>query len=475
MLVERFDVPGLVHYSYAVGCETSKQIAIIDPERCIERYLDFAKSRSLTITHVIETHIHADYASGAAHLAKAAGATYAVSKYDKGETFEVQSPHHDLSDGDVIELGSTRLKVMHTPGHTPEHISLLAFEGDDAKPASMFSGDFLFVGSLGRPDLLGEAATRGLAKQLYASTQKLKDLPDDLVIYPAHGAGSLCGAGMSGAASSTLRQERMLNPYLERGLDEETFVERISTFVPPRPPYYTRMKKLNSEGPAIFDELPGQKPLKADDVKKMLDGGAVAIDLRKQADFSAAHIPGSFGIGLGPALAVWASWVVPYDTPIVLVPENDHQAEDAAKWLVRVGLDNIAGQLEGGVEAWMARGYPTDHITLLNPREMEAKISAGDVTFLDVRHDDEFIAGHAHGAMHIPAEFLAQRVDELPDRDTPIAVTCRSGYRSVVAASVLKRAGFRNVADLAGGMTAWMRAGLAMESGSAACADKVTG
>ena len=466
MLFERFDVPGLVHYSYAVGCPEAGAIAIVDPERNIDRYIAFADERSLTITHVLETHIHADYASGAAHLAQKTGAAYGVSKYDKGETYEVQQPHRDLADGEDIEIGSVRLKVLHTPGHTPEHISFLVFDGAGASaPKLMLSGDFLFVGSLGRPDLLGEDATRSLAQRLYQSVQKLRELADDLEICPAHGAGSLCGAGMSGAPSTTLRQERLLNPYLDRNLTEEEFVERISTHVPARPPYYVLMKKLNSAGPAKIDALPGQNNLTAAEVKRLLGEGAVAIDLRKQAEFSAAHIPGSFGIALGSSLAVWASWVVPYDTPIVLVPESDHQAEEAARWLIRVGLDQIVGQLEGGIEAWMARSYAIDHIDLLSPQQLEAKIRSGEVTFVDVRREDEFTKGHAAGAMHIPAEFLAERVDELPDREAAIAVSCRSGYRSVVAASVLKRAGFKNVSDLAGGMTSWMRTGLPVEMG----------
>jgi hydroxyacylglutathione hydrolase len=474
MLFERFDVPGLVHYSYAVGCPEKKTLAIIDPERNIERYLEFAASHSMKITHVLETHIHADYASGAAHLAERAGAEYCVSKYDKGQTFEVREPHRDLEDGEEITIGTMRLRVLHTPGHTPEHISILAFDpkASNGKPTHMLSGDFVLVGSLGRPDLLGDDATRALAAQLFQSVQKLRDLPDTLEIFPAHGAGSLCGAGMSGAPSTTLRQERMINPYLDSSLTEEAFVERISTHVPPRPPYYTRMKKLNSNGPQKFDRPPGQEALLAEEVKKLLDDGAVAIDLRKQAEFSAGHIPGSFGIGLGASLAVWASWVVPYDTPIVLIPESPTQPEEAARGLIRVGLDNIVGQLEGGVETWMAKGYDIDHITLMDARELETKLSAGELSLIDVRHDDEFTKGHAPGALHVPGEFLAERVDELPDRHAPVAVTCRSGYRSVVAASVLKRAGFTNVIDLAGGMTSWLRAGLPTESSAFAGAKR---
>lgn len=463
MLFERFEVPGLAHYSYAIGCRKSNSLVIVDPERNIDGYLQFAKEHNMTITHVLETHVHADYASGAAHLAQKTGAEYCVSKYDEGETFFVQQPHRDLSDGETITIDNLTIKVMHTPGHTPEHISFLLFTKGSDTPSKMLSGDFVFVGSLGRPDLLGDAATRSLAEKLWQSVQKLKALPDELEIWPAHGAGSFCGSGMGSQPSTTLGAERLSNPYLNPKLTEEQFIERISTHVPIRPAYYTRMKKLNSVGPKKFETPPGLNHFGAKEAKQLLDDGAVAIDLRKQAEFAEGHIPNAFGIGLGPSLAVWASLVVPYETKIVLVPGSPHQVEEASRMLIRVGLDDIVGHLEDGMETWYDRDYPVDEINLMSPREVQRAIETGSATFVDVRHDDEFASGHAPGALHVVGEYLPERLDQLPDHNTPIAVTCRSGYRSVVAASVLKRAGFKNVSELEGGMNAWMRAGLPIE------------
>lgn len=482
MIFERFDDTGLAQYSYAVGCDAAATVAIVDPRRDVDVYLDFAKNRGLRIVCVVETHIHADFASGARELAQRAGAEVRVSGHDAGERYEIAFPHHDLFDGEAIELGDVRLVAVHTPGHTPEHLSFLVYDGARSRevPALMLTGDFLFVGSLGRPDLIGEETKRGLARQLFRSVrQKLAGLADGLEIHPGHGAGSMCGAGMSARPMSTLGFERVANAYLDPSLSEEAFVERILARVPPFPPYYRRMKDLNSRGPAALGGLPGLKPLDVARVRALIASGAAVIDLRDQLGFGAGHIPGSFGIGAGSNLSTWASWVVPYDTPLILVPGQRDVAEVAAavRALVRVGLDDVQGYLEGGIQSWIRAGHSLRRTPQLSPRELHERLHNGArLQIVDVRTADEWRLGHVSGATHLMAGHLADRLDDLRRLSTPpggagapplsIALMCATGYRSTVAASVLERAGITDVINITGGMNAWRQAGLPETRGS---------
>ena len=475
MLFERFEVEGLSHYSYALGCAKAGTMAVVDPERNVDRYLAFAQRRGLEISHVLETHIHADYASGAHELARRCGAEAWVSGHDAGENFEVGFPHRDLFDGNAIEIGSVRIVALHTPGHTPEHLAFLVYDQTRSAevPLLMLSGDFLFVGSLGRPDLLGEEAKRGLAQKLYESVRtKLEGLPDGLEVHPAHGAGSMCGAGLSGRPCSTLGYERFANPYLDSGLTEAAFVEKILGSVPPFPPYYRRMKRINADGPALLSEPPGPsaaRRLAAGEFRERLESGHVVIDLRDHLAFCGGHIPDSFWIGAGGSLPVWAAWVVPYETPILLVAEDPGQAEYAVQALVRVGLDGVAGFLAGGIATWRQAGYPMRQTGVQSVGDLHQRMTSGAAGHvLDVRSDHEWEAGHIESAVHVFAGELPQRLAELPADDAPMAVICGSGYRSTVAASVLERAGYENVISVTGGMTAWTAAGLPMTRTEAA-------
>ncbi|NIR44367.1 MAG: MBL fold metallo-hydrolase [Gemmatimonadetes bacterium] len=465
MLFERFEDRGLAHYSYAVGCKAAGQLAIVDPRRDVDEYVRYAESQSSTITHVLETHIHADFASGARELAERTGAKLLVSGHDDGETYEVTFPHEDVRDGDVIELGTVRIEALHTPGHTPEHLSFLVYDGARSRevPELLLSGDFLFVGSLGRPDLLGEEAKRGLAESMYRSVrEKINSLPDGLEVHPAHGAGSMCGSGMSGRASSTLGYERATNPYLQ-DLDEAEFVERLLGDVPPFPPYYRRMKRVNSERPAILGSLPGQRPIGPVAFRSQVEKGHVVIDLRDQLAFGGGHIAGSFGIGFDPDLSQWAAWVVPYDTPILLVVADAAHVAESVRRLVRVGLDDVRGYLAGGMDAWLKAGYPLAEIGEITPGELHERLAAGEpIEVLDVRTEEEYRGGHIEGARHIMGGWLPERTEELPT-DRSLATICATGYRSTVAASVLQRAGFQDVINVAGGMTAWRQANLAVQ------------
>lgn len=463
MLIERIEDKGLSQYSYVVACEGAGLAAVVDPRRDIDVYLDFAQARGLRISHVLETHIHADFASGAHELAERTGAEPCLSAYDTNEKFEVSFPHRELRHGDEIQIGRVRLRALHTPGHTPEHVSFLLF--DEARSASvpmvLFSGDFLFVGSLGRPDLLGEEAKRGLAKQLYASVRNvLPTLPDGLEIAPAHGAGSMCGAGMSGRAVSTLGFERIANPYLDPSLTEETFVAKILGSVPPFPDYYRRMKALNARGAATLDGLPGLVPVAPATMRALVAGDHLVLDLRDQLSFGAGHVPGAFGLGAGSNLSTWASWVVPYDRPMILVGQGAAQLEDAVRSLVRVGLDDVRGYLDGGMDAWIRCGYPLASVSQMAPPALAARLASGsDLFVVDVRSEAEFNAGHVAGARHLMGGYLPAHVDELQHEGRPIAVVCASGYRSTVAASILQRAGI-DAFNVTGGMGAWTKAGL---------------
>lgn len=524
MHVEQFEVKGLAHYSYLVGCPRTRRAAVIDPRRDVDVYVEAAAREGWTITHVLETHIHADYASGAVELARRTRAEHAVSAYDAGEQYEAKFPHRDLLDGDAIDLGTVRLRALHTPGHTPEHVSFVAYaaqagappgivphpgplpkgegggrgahsgtllkgggsgrgahsgrlsDGEEVVgPVALFSGDFLFVGSLGRPDLLGEDAKRRLAEQLYDSCRtRLTGLPDELVVYPAHGAGSMCGAGMAAKPSTTLGAERTTNPYLDPTLTKAAFIDSILGSVPPFPPYYRRMKQLNAAGARPLAEvpgvptaggLPGGEALLAAQFRERVDAaGHVVIDVRGQHAYGAGHVPGSFGIGLDSGLAVWAAWVVPYETPLLLVTERPEDVEAASRWLVRVGLDDIRGHLAGGFEAWRAAGHPIVATAQVTPAEVHQRMQRGDaINLIDLRTDGEWSAGHAPGARHIMGGFLADRLDELRGREGAIALICGSGYRSTVAAGVCERAGMKDVMNVTGGMQAWRAAGLPVE------------
>jgi len=458
MKLERFVVPGLAHYSYVVASQG--KAAVVDPRRDVDVYLDYAAAGGLKITHVLETHIHADYASGARELAARTGAELWLSGHDTGEDFEYRFPHHEFHDGAEFMLGGARVVALHTPGHTPEHISFLLYEeGGRSQPVAMLSGDFVFVGSLGRPDLLGEAAKHKLAGQLYESVhRKIASLPDGLEIHPAHGAGSMCGAGMGERPQTTLGYERSSNLYFAPRSQSE-FVSLILGSVPPFPEYYKRMKRVNSEG-LLLPELPGGAALAPEEFRKQAENPqTVVIDLRRPEAFGGAHVPGAFSIGGDQNLAMWAAWMVPYDRPILLVGDEGTNYDEARRSLVRVGLDDVRGHLRGGMKSWILAGYPQEHVAQISVTELAAGNGKGGAYVLDVRTDREWNSGHVAGAVHIAAHDLPQRLDSLP-KDRAVHIICGSGYRSSIASSVLKRAGRSNVVNVVGGMTAWTAARL---------------
>jgi hydroxyacylglutathione hydrolase len=444
MQLERFEAKGLAHYSYVVASQG--QAVIVDPERNIDVYLRYLESQRLHLAAVLETHIHADYASGAPALAAAANARLLLSAYDKNEDFVYSFPHEELEDHEEIEAGGLRIAAYHTPGHTPEHLSFLVYEKSRCgQPLALFSGDLVFAGSLGRPDLLGEEAKRRLAAELYRSVhERIENLPDGLLVYPAHGAGSLCGANLSDRPYTTLGYERFCNIFLADKPEAE-FVDQILSTVPEFPDYYRRMKELNSRGAPPLPTLPGAARLKPGDIK---DDWQV-VDIRRGEAFAGAHIPGSINIGggpsFGPSFGLWAPWVLEPNRPIALVGEDAASLEDARRSLVRAGLDDIRGSLDGGIGAWLQAGRAFSTTKLQPASEWK------DAFVIDVRSPSEYAVNHLPGAINIPAGDMPKRAAEFQGRED-VAVICGSGYRSSIAASILQKTGVRNVINLAGGM-----------------------
>lgn len=452
MLIERFEERGLSHYSYAVGCKEKGQIAIIDPRFDVDIYLEFAEKNRFVISHVFETHIHADYASGARFLANRTGATLGISAYDKGEKYEVNFPHRECFDGEVFQLGTLSLKVLHTPGHTPEHISFLALE--EGKSKALFSGDFLFVGSVGRPDLIGEDATIGLAKQLYRSTkEKLEALPNSVEVYPSHGAGSFCGGGMASRPFSTLGQERLTNPFLKPNITEEAFIALILSRIPLRPDYFLRMKDYNSCGER--KQLVAAVPLEVEEFSKLYEKGATVIDVRDQKSFSKEHIPGSICIGGGEKVGFWASMTVSYEKPLLILTDDPLPVPEVFASLARVGLSNVAGYLKGGMRSWKDQGKPVETIAEYTPQTLQ-ELKEGHI--IDVRSAGEWAGGHIENSHHIPCGELKEKIGELPEGK--LIFVCAGGYRSVLAASLAQQMGRNSAAHLPGGILAWHGAGL---------------
>jgi hydroxyacylglutathione hydrolase len=446
MKIERFEVAGLAQYSYVVS--DRGEAVVIDPIRDVERYVEYAEREGLRIRAVVETHIHADFAAGSLALVETTGAELALSGYDDGERYVYAMSHRRLMDGDAVTVGGVRLEALFTPGHTPEHMSFL-LRDESGELRAIFSGDFLFAGALGRPDLLGEEAKIGLAKELHKSVrERIAALPDELAVYPGHGAGSLCGAGMSDRAETTIGHERRTNPFF--GYGEEEFVDRILASVPPMPSYYPRMKELNANGVPVLRKLPGGVALSAAQLDE-LRADATLLDVRDIEAFAHGHLNGAINLGVDGNLSTWAGWLLDPTKPIVLI--GDGSDEEAARIaLVRVGLDSIVGHLEGGMRTWLEAGMPVETTDEMAASQVIQQL--GKLLVLDVRNDSEFAHGSISGARHIALGELAGRLGEL-ERGRPVVTVCESGYRAGAAASLLQAAGLEGVSTMTGGMAAW--------------------
>jgi hydroxyacylglutathione hydrolase len=461
---QRF-IPGLAIASYMVGDEKAKEVAVIDPTRDVEEYIRIAKDEGLRITHILETHVHADFVSGSAELKARLKGEPVVHASAMGGSEWTPPYAQGTRDGEQIKIGGLRLVAMHTPGHTPEHMSWAFYDDARSKetPWLLFSGDFLFVGDVGRPDLLGEEARKLLAHQLFDSVfNKLAPLPDFTEIFPAHGAGSLCGKAMSSRRSSTIGFERRFNPSL-KPMAEAQWIEKLLAGMPLAPPYFRRMKKMNASGPPLLgSDQPTLRRFTAKEVQASLCEHCMVLDVRPKESFAAAHIPGAINIPIGASLPTWAGWVLSEDKKMCIVASSPAEVPSVVTHLLRVGLDQVGGYMEDGMDAWEGHGFPIDHLATLSAQALRDRLNAPSSQrpfVLDVRTDGEWDHGHVEGAHHVHGGLLQERFNEVP-MDRPVAVICGTGYRASIAASFLKSRGYRDVANVLGGMSAWQGAGM---------------
>jgi hydroxyacylglutathione hydrolase len=461
MFVKRFFEASIAQASYLIGCQQTDEAIVIDANRDVEQYIEAAAQEGLRITHVTETHIHADYVSGSRELAQRTGASLCLS--DEGDRdWKYQFEHsRKLKHGDRITIGNIRLDVLHTPGHTPEHLTFLVTDGAPAdKPIAAVTGDFVFVGDVGRPDLLEKAANiKGTmeagARVLYASLQAFATHEDWLQIWPGHGAGSACGKGISAIPSSTLGYEKRYNWAFNKKSEAE-FVDAVLTGQPEPPKYFAKMKRVNKEGPAILGGFHIPPKLDAAQLPELIARKALVIDTRPATEYAAGHLAGTISIPFSSSFVTWAGWLVQTDD-LYLIDDSataSARLEELSRSLALVGIDRITGYFDASA----AVGRAT--IPQITPKDLAPKLK--NVTVLDVRSANEWDEGHLPGATHIPLGYLVDRLGDIPS-NKPVVVQCQSGGRSSIAASILERAGFRDVSNLIGGLSAWTASGLPIE------------
>jgi len=453
--VERFYLGCLAHASYMVGSEGVA--AVIDPQRDVDIYLEAAARHGWKIEYIIETHVHADFVSGHRELAERTRAHIYLGVGSGAEFLHVA-----VTDGDEIEFGQCCLRFLQTPGHTLESICILMDDRSQPdRPASVFTGDTLFVGDVGRPDLSPTHTPRQLAAIMFQSIHdKLLTLPDDTEIFPAHGAGSLCGRQMSSESSSTIGRQRQSNYALLARTSEE-FVHLLTDNLPARPEYFAQEVDLNRRGAAPLSELPPLAPLTAPEVLRLQKEGAVVVDTRPAMQFAVAHVPGSVHIALTGQYASWAARILGLDTRLIIAGEDPEHVRESQMRLARVGVENVAGYLADGVAGWIKNGFELDYIPQITVQDfVELREQEPDrIAVLDVRELGEVGGGAIENSLCIPLGKLKSRLAEL-DRQKRLVVHCKGGYRSSIATSILRRAGFRDIANLIGGFDAWKTAGL---------------
>jgi len=451
MHFQQFYLGCLAHASYFIGSEG--EAAVIDPRRDIGIYIDEAESHGFQIKYVIETHLHADFVSGHRELAARTGARVVF-----GAAAPAKFDFMPVHDGDEVRLGNVILRFLETPGHTPESISILVFDTEQSTtvPYGVLTGDVLFIGDVGRPDLLGSRMSASeLAGMLHDSLhKKLMKLPDDVLVFPAHGAGSLCGRNISNERTSTIGHERQFN-YALQPMPREDFIRLMTTDLPEAPGYFSRDAQINLEGAPALEQLPPLPALSPAEVENVRRQGGIILDTRDSAQYAVGHIRGSLHIALTGQFASWAGTLIRPTSSIVLVAEDNEKVDEARTRLSRVGLDRVAGYLDGGILSWYRADLPLETTEQVTVEELQHRIESGLIDqVLDVRRPAEWQSGHIPSARHTPLNHLAEEAQGM-DRQARVAVICAGGFRSSIAGSILEQAGFDHVSNVVGGMAAW--------------------
>jgi glyoxylase-like metal-dependent hydrolase (beta-lactamase superfamily II)/rhodanese-related sulfurtransferase len=453
MYFEQFYLGCLAHASYLLASEG--EAVVVDPQRDVDLYLKAATEHGFVIRHILETHLHADFVSGHKELAARTGA-----KIYMGAQAGAKFPHVPVGDRYELKFGKASIRILETPGHTPESICLVVTDKEKSiSPWAVLTGDTLFIGDVGRPDLSPRHTPAQLAGLLYDSLHtKLLTLPDNVLVYPAHGAGSLCGKNMRAERSSTIGTERLTNYALQiKGREE--FIAQLTSNLPSRPEYFLKDAEINRTGAAPLAELPKLRAIEPHELERMLRDGEIALDVRSGDEFAAGHVPGAINIALSGQFASWAGTVLGLTAHPVLIGDTDQQMEEARVRLARVGMEAFDGYLVGGVAAWKQAGLPLALTHQITAEELHSRLQARSVQVLDVRRQPEWDAGHIEGATWWPLDNFKISPPEI-DRNSPLAVHCKSGYRSMIASSLLERAGFHHLLNVIGGFDAWQQAKL---------------
>ena len=453
MYFEQFYLGCLAHASYMMASEG--EAVVVDPQRDVEIYLKAAEANQVSIRHILETHLHADFVSGHRELASRTGAKIYIGA-QAGAAF----PHVAVQDGFQLRVGKMRITALETPGHTPESICLVITDEEKSADAwAVLTGDTLFLGDVGRPDLSRRYSPVQLAGMLYDSLHnKVLKLEDNVLVYPAHGAGSLCGRNMRAEKVSTIGTERLTNYALQIKSREE-FIEQLTSNLPARPEYFLQDAEINRTGAGALSELPNLSPLEPAELKSLLAEGGMALDVRPGEEFAARHVPGSVNIALSGQFASWAGALLGLEARPVLIAESEEAVAEARMRLARIGLEDARGYLKGGVAAWEKAGFPLSELPQITVEALSQRLQGAGMQVLDVRREREWEDGHIEGASWWPLDNFKVAPPEI-DRNVPIAVHCKGGYRSMIACSLLQRAGFQNVVNVVGGFDAWQEAKL---------------
>jgi len=461
MFFKQFYLNCLAHASYLIGSDG--EAVVVDPQRDVDQYIDEAAAHNLAIKYVIETHLHADFISGHRELAARTGAEIVFGR-KAGATI----PHRAVADGDELTVGRVKLRILETPGHTPEGICVVVTDLEvSGQPQRVLTGDTLFIGDVGSPDLAG---AKGFTKEMMAAMmydslhEKLLKLDDAVEVYPAHGAGSMCGRNLSTETSSTIGHQRKFN-YALQPMTKDDFVRLMTTDLPEAPAYFAKDAEINRTVAPALNGLPTPAALTPAEVSKLAAQGYVILDVRDAREFGAGHVPGALNIGLGGQFASWAGSLIPITSPIVIVAEAEEKVDEAQMRLARVGLENVKGYLAGGMDAWRAAGLEVAVVRQISVAELKALVEKeSNLQIVDVRRPAEYQSGHAPRAATAPLAELRETLPRLALQPTrPTAVICAGGYRSSAATSVMQQAGFANLLNVAGGTKAWIDAGYEVE------------